>query len=224
MDSSIILYGLSGSILVTMLVQVARTFGLPPRFAPPAAIIAGFIVSAAFHAAQPGPWGSTLNWWIQTVIDGLQLGLGGAGIYSLTTAHQKAKDEEALNNMGVPTSLKSMSVLQGAPITAEPAAPTGVFVPPGQQVASVKQEGGVTAVQFTEPEPDTEWLSTQTKARVEKRGGQFTRLPPEGFYLDSSGALVPETGHYIGQFPSQKAATKTPEKFKVVPPPDKDPA
>lgn len=68
--------------LIVALVELAKRLGCPDRYAPLVAVVLGLLTAFGAAAAIPFP----PQHWFVTVLIGLGLGLGAAGLYSGTRA------------------------------------------------------------------------------------------------------------------------------------------
>lgn len=82
MTTDVALAGIPGAVLVVALVAAARAAGLPSRWAPLAAAVAGVVVALAAELVVqlPGARG-----WVEAAAGGLVLGLSATGAYAAVT-------------------------------------------------------------------------------------------------------------------------------------------
>ena len=73
------LLGIPAIVLVPLIVQALKTFGLPDRWAGAAAITVGLIVAALIEAVAAWPAITPI---VRVLVAGLLLGLAAAGTYS----------------------------------------------------------------------------------------------------------------------------------------------
>jgi ABC-type iron transport system FetAB permease component len=73
------IYGIPAAVLVAVLVEVFKHYGLDSRWAILAAIGVGVLLSVLNHVAQIVPG---FEAWYQVVLAGLVAGLTAAGLYS----------------------------------------------------------------------------------------------------------------------------------------------
>lgn len=137
--NEVALYGISGLMLVTLLVQAAKVAHMPDKWAPLAALLAGLAVASAvianeYYPAEVGPW-------IRLVILALLLGLGGSGLFAQTQSMQSTvnqrKAEKAIADApeGAQTVVVPSDTVPAVGVAVEPTPlPVRPVVPPGGDV------------------------------------------------------------------------------------------
>lgn len=78
MDTQMLLAGFPVVLIITQLVHIARTVGLPSRFAPMVALVLGIAIAVGARASGV----PIAPDWFSTVMDGILYGLAASGIYS----------------------------------------------------------------------------------------------------------------------------------------------
>ena len=73
------IFGVSAVLVIIGLVQIAKSLGLPTRYAGVASVGLGVLTSLGYTYYVDAPW-------LQAVMVGLAIGLSAAGLYSGTKA------------------------------------------------------------------------------------------------------------------------------------------
>jgi hypothetical protein len=88
----IIIAGVPASLVIVSLVQVAKTLGMPRRFAPLLSIALGVVLVLCVQVARQWPF---LRAWWEALGAGIMLGLAACGFYSggkaMITSHASGK-------------------------------------------------------------------------------------------------------------------------------------
>lgn len=119
--------GLPAIALVMVLVQIAKAFGLPGRFAPVAAVVAGALVAAGMAAIELSPAMEPL---VRYLVIAVLLGGAAMGIYSGSKAIQgfqslppgtqvvveRASTENAVPMSSIPDRVASNASVASTPI------------------------------------------------------------------------------------------------------------
>ena len=87
--SDVSLVGVSGGVLIILLMQAVKVFGLPDRWVQQVTLLCGFVVSGTYGWLQDGPYDKAF--WVGIVVRALVMGLTAAGLYSHITQPNKLK-------------------------------------------------------------------------------------------------------------------------------------
>lgn len=87
--------GASAVMLIVLVLQLGKTYGLNSRMIPLLAAVlgVGFSVLAAFAGIYPD-----IQWWVEKVVLGLLVGLSAIGFHSATKFYQQEAQERALQD------------------------------------------------------------------------------------------------------------------------------
>lgn len=95
-DTDFLIGGASASLIIMLFIQMIKSYGLPSRIAPLAAIILGVSFSVLSEWATPTVTTEPVTEvarWVTASVRGFMVGLGAVGIYAVTKNAQDTIDK-----------------------------------------------------------------------------------------------------------------------------------